>query len=106
MGNQSGHRLKDQIHLSDTFLAFQKPELCGNCFIISFFSSTLQNPLGNLCDQAYSKHRLSYPTGIQCLLKAIEFGKKSVWAPSKKEFSNSYHYCIDSDLAIPEGSEE
>lgn len=48
----------------------------------------------------FLEHRLSYPTGSQCLLKGAKFGKKPIRAPSKIEFSNSYHYCIDSDLAI------
>lgn len=84
MGNQAAHRSKDQIHLSDTFLALQTPELRGNCFTIAF-SSTLQNPLGTFAIMLIPKHRLPYPTGVPCLSKGTEFGRKPIRAPSKKK---------------------
>lgn len=43
-GESTVHRPKDQIHLSVTSLAFQKPELCGNCFISSFFGVVVLSP--------------------------------------------------------------
>lgn len=46
------------------------------------------------------KHRLPYPTGIPCLSKGAESGKKPIRTPSEKEFSNSDHYCFDNDLAV------